>query len=229
MRGARRVASRASDLQRRSAPEISASDVQFFDERTFGRASVPGRPSGGWESGPWPGTSSVGLKSIGRDSDAIHCRLPAVGCRLSAWRTKGKRPQNTRLPASKTLRGRSYVTKYATKYATRFCRVCAGPTWRMSKSKLPTRSVASCGSSQRWASTSRVCSSICACTATADATSAAAACPPSPGRLLVRPAFHPLARLLRCCASENYRATASSISVSNGVDAAAARWTSGCG
>ena len=79
MRGARRVASRASDLQRRSAPEISASDVQFFDERTFGRASVPGRPSGGWESGPWPGTSSVGLKSIGRDSDAIHCRLSAVG------------------------------------------------------------------------------------------------------------------------------------------------------
>ena len=84
MRGARRVASHASDLQRRSAPETSASDVQFFDERTFGRASVPGRPSGGWESGPWPGTSSVGLKSIGRDSDAIHCRLPAFGCRLSA-------------------------------------------------------------------------------------------------------------------------------------------------
>ena len=100
MRGARRVASRASDLQRRSAPEISASDVQFFDERTFGRASVPGRPSGGWESGPWPGTSSVGLKSIGRDSDAIHCRLPAAGCRLSAvgCRPGGRRGSGRKTP-----------------------------------------------------------------------------------------------------------------------------------
>ena len=63
------------------------------------------------------------MKSIGRDSDGVRCRLLAVGLA-----DEGDAAAKHQVATSETSCFRSYVTSYVTKYATRFCRVCAGPT-----------------------------------------------------------------------------------------------------